>query len=127
SRVPIAGLEEAGYWTSDEVLDTESLPDSIIVLGGGAIALEMACYLEGLGKEVTVIQRSNQLLRGSDTDVATALAAALSERANLTLYTGTSIQEVGRDKTGRKTVVFSHCGAKKSVSAAEILYALGRS
>lgn len=127
SRVPITGLEEAGYWTSDDVLDREDLPDSIIVLGGGAIALEMACYLEGLGKEVTVIQRSNQVLRGSDPDVAAALAAALSERENLTLYTGTSIQEVQCDNTGRKAVVFCHCGINKSVSAAEILYALGRS
>lgn len=128
SRVPIRGLEEAGYWTSDEVLEAEILPDSIIVLGGGAIALEMACYLEGLGKEVTVIQRSKQVLSGSDPDVAGALATALSERENLTLFTDTSIREVRHDAgTGQKTVIFTHDGAEISVSAAEILYALGRS
>ncbi len=127
SRVPIAGLEETGYWTSDEVLDTEDLPDSIIVLGGGAIALEMACYLEGLGKEVTVIQRSDQVLSGSDPDIAAALEAALSDRDNMSLHTGTTIREVRRDESGRKTVIFSHEGEEKSVSATEILYALGRS
>jgi len=128
SRVPIKGLDEAGYWTSDEVLDAETLPDSVVVLGGGAIALEMACYLEGLGKEVTVIQRSKQVLSGSDPDVAGALATALSERENLTLFTDTSIREVRLDSdTGQKTVVFTHEGGEKSISATEILYALGRS
>lgn len=128
SRVPIQGLEEAGYWTSDEVLDAEILPESVIVLGGGAIALEMACYFEGLGKEVTVIQRGKQLLTGSDPDVAGALATALSERENLTLYTGTSILDVQQDpESGQKTVIFAHKDGEKSVSAAEILYALGRS
>ena len=128
SRVPIRGLEEAGYWTSDEVLEAEVLPDSIIVLGGGAIALEMACYMEGLGKEVTVIQRSKQILSGADPDIAAALATALPERDNLTLFTGTSIREVRHNAgTGQKTVIFTHGSDEVSVSAAEILYALGRS
>lgn len=128
NRFPIPGLEEVGYWTSDEVLDAAALPESIVVLGGGAIALEMACYLEGLGKEVTVIQRSGQVLSGSDPDVAEALETALSERENMTLYTGTTVKGVFRDEfTGMKTITFEHKGREKSVSAVEILQALGRS
>lgn len=128
SRLPIEGLEEAGYWTSDDVLDASELPDSVIVLGGGAIALEMACYLEGLGKEVTVIQRSDQVLSGSDRDITDALEKALIERDNFTLYTGTSITRVFQDPdTGKKSVAFDHEGEEKAVSADQILQALGRS
>ncbi len=128
TRIPLPGLEETGHWTSDELLDADTLPESIIVLGGGAIALEMACYLEGLGKEVTVIQRSGHVLSGSDPDVAEALEAALREKGNLTLYTGTSLKRAFRDdSTGLKSIAFEHQGAEKTVSAREILQALGRS
>jgi len=99
----------------------------MIVLGGGAIALEMACYLEGLGKKVTVIQRSARVLTGTDPDIAEALETALNERENLDLYTGTSITRVSRDEaSGLKTIHFTHVGEEKSVSAEEILQALGR-
>lgn len=127
AKIPINGLEETGYWTSDDILEAEELPDSIIVLGGGAIAMEMACYLEGLGKEVTVIQRSEHILSEADTDVAKALEEAICTRKNLTLYTGTNIQEVSRDEsTGRKKITFLHHGEERTVEADEILQALGR-
>lgn len=127
ARIPIDGLEETGYWTSDDILEAESLPDSIVVLGGGAIAMEMACYLEGLGKEVTVVQRSGQLLSGSDEDVAKALEHAVSSRDNLAVFTGTKILHVSRNEsTGGKKVTFLHGKEEVSVEADEILQALGR-
>src|SRR5436190_2480203 len=46
----LPGLREAKVWTSDTVLDTDDVPESFVVLGGGAIALEMAHYLEGIGR-----------------------------------------------------------------------------
>lgn len=124
--VPVPGLEETGYWTSDEILEAKELPESIIVLGGGAIALEMACYLEGIGKHVTVIQRSNQLLSGSDRDVADSLQAAMESRPNLDIFVGTSLTKVNKTPEGGKQVHFLHNGESKSIVAAEILQALGR-
>ncbi len=121
---PVPGLAEAGYLTSDDILDAGSLPASLIVLGGGAIALEMAHYLEGIGKGVTVIQRSEQVLRSVDRDVATALEDAFRKRG-IELYTGTRITGVTRD--GRsKRVTFEHGGERRSVEAEEVLCALGR-
>lgn len=127
SRLPVPGLEEADYWTSDDLLDAETLPERVIVLGGGAIALEMACYLEGLGKTVTVIQRGIQVLSGTDPDIAEALEKALRSRGNLTLYTGTKLLRVERDAaTGEKTVFFEQEGEILSATADEILQAAGR-
>lgn len=126
TRLPIPGLEETGYWTSDEILEATRLPESFVVLGGGAIALEMACYLEGLGKKVDVIQRSEHLLSTSDTDIAEALEQALRGRESFTLHTGTKLTRVERGETGGKTVYFEQGGALRCVTADEILQAVGR-
>ncbi len=125
-KIPVPGLEEAGYWISDDILEQEHLPRSVIVLGGGAIALEMACYLEGAGVEVTVIQRSPHILTGSDHDVADALQAAMESRPNLTVITGTTLRSVAIGESGKKIVTFLHGDTEKSVEADQILQALGR-
>jgi len=128
TRLPLPGLEETGYWTSDELLDAEQIPDRVVVLGGGAIALEMACYLEGLGKSVGVVQRGVQVLTGTDPDVAAALEKALRSRTGFSLHTGTRLLRAERDaKSGEKTVYFEQGGETRSVSGREILQALGRS
>ena len=124
SRPPIDGLEETGYLVSDDVLDADELPASIIVLGGGAIALEMAHYYEGLGVKTAVIQRSPQVLKTEDEDVAKALEGAFIDRG-VDLYTGTTLKSV-RFENGKKIVSFEHEGELKSVAADEILQALGR-
>ena len=126
SEIPIPGLKESGYWTSDDILDATELPESFTVLGGGAIALEMACYLEGLGKNVTVVQRSGQLLSGSDADVADALEKALQSRSNFEIFTGTTLQDVSIGPDGKKVVRFLHGDEEKTVANDEILQALGR-
>ncbi|WP_018968883.1 dihydrolipoyl dehydrogenase family protein [Rubritalea marina] len=121
----IEGLQDCGYITSDDILDMQELPDSIVVLGGGAIALEMAHYLEGLGKEVTVVQRSPHLLTGMDTDLADELEAALTART-MKIHTGTSLQRFEPSSAGKKRVVFVRDGEEEVVEADEILLALGR-
>lgn len=121
----IDGLDEVGYVTSDDVLDRETAPASIIVLGGGAIALEMAHYYEAIGRDVTVIQRGAHLLSGMDHDIADELEAALSSRG-MKIHCGTSIQRVERTERGCKRVVFVKNGEECAVEAEELLVALGR-
>lgn len=126
TRLPVPGLEESGYWTSDEILDSSDLPDHVIVLGGGAIALEMACYLEGLGKRVTVIQRSSRILSGCDPDISEALEEALGSRDSFSIHTGTRLLRVQKESSGAKTVTFEQNGTNHFVTADEILQAVGR-
>ncbi|MFN0130452.1 MAG: dihydrolipoyl dehydrogenase family protein [Verrucomicrobiales bacterium] len=121
----VDGLDEAGFWTSDTVLDSASVPGSLIVLGGGAIALEMAHYLEALGTQVTVIQRGDQLLRGMDTDVAEAVADAFRKRG-LTIHCGTQLGRVERNAEDDVRVTFQWQGRQQTVVAEEVLVALGR-
>jgi pyruvate/2-oxoglutarate dehydrogenase complex dihydrolipoamide dehydrogenase (E3) component len=124
STVSVPGLDEISYLTSDDVLDRPTLPTSIIVLGGGAIALELAHYYNGLGVEVTVIQRSPQLLKSADKDVADTLQVAL-ESHGMTIFTGTQLLDAEM-KDGQRCVRFRYNGEVQECLAEEILMATGR-
>jgi len=122
---PVPGLAEAGFWTSDTVLDAAEVPATFVVLGGGAVALEMAHYLDGIGRGVTVIQRSPHLLTGMDHDVGDAVGGAFVHRG-LTVHCGTQLLRVERVPGGGKRVVFEQAGVERAAEAAELLVALGR-
>ena len=120
----IPGLAKTGFLTSDHVLDADRIPKSVIVLGGGAIALELASFYAGVGSRVTVIQRSAQVLRESDADVAEALVEALEKRG-IRVIRDTALRAVRREGE-MKRVEFTHAGQDDFVDADEILCALGR-
>ncbi len=78
SLPPVSGIELA--ITSNEALQLESLPRSIIILGGGYIAVEFASIFRGLGMEVTLMIRGEELLNGFDDDIRVALAQEMRKR-----------------------------------------------
>ena len=98
ARVPVPGLEECGALTSDELLDIEELPESVIVLGGGPVALEMAHYLSAMGAQVMIVQRSAHVLRGVDSDLAIEVEEAFRERG-VQVFTGTRLQKIRRNRS----------------------------
>ena len=121
---PVASIAEAGCWTTDEALDAAEVPASVVVLGGGATAVEFATYYAGLGREVTLIQRGPQLLTGTDLDVAEALRDGLNARG-INVCTGTRL--IGAERMGEgKRVTFEHEGMTKTVDADQIIHAMGR-
>ncbi len=122
--LPLPALEPVGCWTTDDVLESAVVPESVIVLGGGATAVEFATYFAGLGRKVTVLQRGAQLLRGTDADIAEALAEGLRARG-VEIFTSTKL--LGADAVdGRKTITFEHAGEQKTVQAEQIIHAMGR-
>lgn len=79
---------------SDDIFLMERLPKSILIVGGGFIACEMACILQGLGAEVTQYYRGAQILRGFD-DEARGLVAEAMRAQGIGLHLGTNILEMG--------------------------------
>lgn len=121
---PVIGLAEAGAWTSDDVLELDAVPQSVIVLGGGVIACELAQYLRRLGSEVTQIQRSSLILK-DHTEEASCEIMKVFRDEGINLFTGTHITQVARTAQGFE-VTFEHKGQAKKVAAAHLLNALGR-
>ncbi|MRR10555.1 NAD(P)/FAD-dependent oxidoreductase, partial [bacterium] len=121
---PIPQLQELGCMNSDTALELTQLPRSLIVLGGGAVALEFAQFFARFGVRVTMIQRSAHVLQGFDTDAAEVLETVF-RREGIKLYTGTKLTDARRLGEG-KQVTFEHEGKPVRVHADEVFYALGR-
>ncbi|MCE2826895.1 MAG: NAD(P)/FAD-dependent oxidoreductase [Verrucomicrobium sp.] len=122
AKVP--GLAEAGFLTSDTALADARVPKSLVVLGGGAVALEFAQFYARLGCRVSVVQRGRRLLSGFDLDVAAELEAAL-RREGLEVFTGATLDRVDRLGEGCR-VRFLQDGKVVSIEAAEVFHGLGR-
>ena len=121
---PLPQLSEAGYITSDEALTLKKLPKSLIVLGGGAIAAELAQFFVRFGVKITLVQRGKTLLKEFDADAGNEVAKVF-RREGMRVFTGTKIVDAKR-KGKLKSVSFEQDGKTISVSAEEILFALGR-
>ena len=123
-EVSIPGLAKAGYFTSDTILDLRTQPGSLIVLGGGAVALELGQFFARLGTRVTILQRGETLLSEMDEDVGRALETALIDEG-IEVVTDAQLLRVTHDATGKRVWVMKD-GREQSYVGEEILQALGR-
>ena len=121
---PLPQLEDVGYLTSDTALSLTRLPQSLIVLGGGPVAVELAQFFARFRVRVTLIQRSAHILHAFDDD-ATAELENVFRREGIGLYTGTKLLDARRVGDG-KEIAFEHNGQTVRVRAEEILFTLGR-
>ncbi len=121
---PLPHLEQLGCLNSDTALKLTRLPKSLIILGGGAVAVEFAQFFARFGVRVTLIQRSPHLLHEFDEDAASELEKVF-RREGITLYTSTRLLEARRIGV-QKEITFEHQGRSVRVHAEEILFALGR-
>jgi len=115
----IPGIEHA--ITSNEALDLDHLPRRIIIVGGGYIAVEFAGIFAGLGAEVTLVIRAEELLTGFDDDVRLTLAQELRTRG-ITIRARTQITRI--DKYGHGFTAATNGGDE--LSADLVMYATGR-
>jgi pyruvate/2-oxoglutarate dehydrogenase complex dihydrolipoamide dehydrogenase (E3) component len=116
----IPGLAEASPWTSREATSAQEIPSSLVIVGGGVVAVEMATAYASLGSTVTIIARSG-LLGGQEPFAAELVGDGL-ERLGATVLTGVSPASVSRGADG-VTVTLDD---DRTVTAAEILVATGR-
>lgn len=122
----IEGLAATPYLTNRDLFSLDTLPSSMIILGAGPIAVEMAQAFCRLGTKVTVIQRSGQILSKEDRDMAGIVQQALEEEG-VTFLLNTAVVRVGDLGSEREVVVKNAAGEIMSLKGEAILVALGRS
>ncbi len=122
-RLP--GLDRTPYITNKEIFNLDRLPRSLIILGAGPVAVEMAQAFCRLGTRVSVVQRSGQILSKEDRDLADEVQGVLaSEGVTFHLNAAVvSIRDLGQE---REVLLKDEAGQEIRVTAEQILVALGR-
>ena len=121
----VPGLATTPQWTSDDVLDLDFLPKSVIVLGGGIVACELAQFLSRAGSKVTLIQRSKNILRDHSPAASEVVQQAFRDEG-IDLHTDTKITSIHPIGKNHVEVAFLS-GGKPFVRRADHLFnALGR-
>jgi glutathione reductase (NADPH) len=122
-RPPIPGLEHC--ISSNEALELAKLPERIVIVGAGYIAVEFAGIFAGLGAKVTLVHRGPQLLRGFDEDVRYHLHDELS-RKGIEIRLSSQLTRVDRDTNGSVRAEIVRDGTADVVSADAVMHATGR-
>jgi len=121
---PIAGIEQVGYYTSDDIWDLRALPRRLVVLGGGPIGSELAQCFARLGSQVTQVEMLPRILMREDPEVsarvtqrfrAEGVNVLVSHRAKQFMLEG-----------GEKVLICEHQGREVRVPFDELLCAVGR-
>jgi pyruvate/2-oxoglutarate dehydrogenase complex dihydrolipoamide dehydrogenase (E3) component len=119
---PVPGLREAQPWTNREAVTAHAVPGSIVVMGGGAVGVELAQAFATLGAEVTLVELAPRILGHEEGFAAEQVRAGLQDKG-VTVHEGVEVTAVSRGADGRVTV---ETGGAGTIVADEILAASGR-
>lgn len=120
-RIPIPGIEKEGVLNSDGVLASDTLPESIVIIGGGVIGIEFATLYSSFGKKVVIVEALPRILNTMDEDVSATMAAQLTAKG-VEIHTGAKVTEI---KDGL-TVVFEENGKNAEATGDVVVVAIGR-
>jgi dihydrolipoamide dehydrogenase len=121
----IKGIENISYLTSDTVLDLQTQPKSIIIVGGGYIGMEYGHFFSAIGTKTTIIQRAYRVIPEEEPEISDLLKKELEKRMDI--FTGYEVLEAKQD--GANTTIVAknrQDGSIKEFSAEAIMVAVGR-
>ena len=122
--LPIEGAHAKGVVTSTEILNIQTLPKHLCIIGGGVIGVEFASIFRSFGVEVDVIEYMKEILPPFDRDIAKRLRTSLKKRG-ITFHVGAGAKAIHEGNP--MTVDFEEKGGLKSIECNLVLMAVGRS
>ena len=118
---PLEGLGDIDYWTNREAIWASSIPASLIVLGGGAVGVELAQFFRRMGADVTLVENSGHLLARLDADAGSLLAERFAQDG-IRVLVETRADSVEAVVDGARL----HLSSGEAIDAARLLVATGR-
>ena len=111
-------------WTYREAMVPERMPQTVIVIGSGAIGMEFASFYRDMGSDVTVIEVLDRILPAEDEEIS-GIAHKSFEKQGMTIHTGTRVKSVGTSGSGAEVVVENGSGDERILSSERIILAVG--
>lgn len=121
---PIEGLKDVPYLTNENLFQQDTLPKSLLILGGGPIGTEMAQAIQRLGTQVSLIEKAPRILGNDEEEMADLISNRLEEEG-VQIYTGAEAKSV-REEAGNIYLTVEKEGTTFELHAEKILVALGR-
>jgi mercuric reductase len=122
---PVDGLERAGYLTSATAMELTELPESMLVIGGNAVGLEMAQLFARLGTRVTIAEALDRLAPFEEPEVSAAIEDALDDEG-IGIATAATVMSVRREAAGRSVRIRTAGDADRELACGQVLVAAGR-
>ncbi len=124
--VPQAGLEPDGehIWTYKEAMVPEAMPDSLLVIGSGAIGMEFASFYDAMGADVTVVEMVDRILPAEDGEIS-KLARKAFEKRGVTIHTEAQVGALKSGAGGVKAEVKLKSGKTETVTVDKVILAIG--
>lgn len=122
---PIEGIETADYLTNDNLFQLREQPESLVIIGGGYVGVEMAHFFAAVGTRVTILQRNERLVPGEEPEISALLRRKMAER--MEIHTRTEV--VGVEQRDEGLLVIARdldTGERRTFATARLLIAAGR-
>lgn len=121
---PIEGADDEGIYTSEDILNFDSIPSSLAVIGGGVVGMELACIFNAMGTKVTVIEFLPNILGQIDSDIVKRLTVSLKKKG-IDINLSTKVTKVEKSTNGYIVYGEGKKGEIK-VEAEKLLISAGR-
>jgi dihydrolipoamide dehydrogenase len=122
---PIKGIENIGYLTSDTVLELQTPPQSILIIGGGYVGMEYGHFFSGIGTKTTILQRPYRVLPEEEPEISELLKKETLQR--MEIYTGFEVTEAKQEGKLKKLIAKNRQdGSQHEFMAEAVMVATGR-
>jgi mycothione reductase len=122
---PIKGLDGIDYLTNENALELTQRPDSLVIIGGGYVAVEFAHFFAAMGTKVTIVEMLSRIAQSEEPEISELLEKELKKRMDI--YTNTQVEEIKKDGKGIITVAKDKAtGKQMEFPAQRIMVAVGR-
>lgn len=124
ARLSIEGNKRLALLTSDELLSMDSLPESLVIIGGGYIGVELGQFYNRMGVQVSIVEMLDRIIPTEDEEISGALEKALVKEG-IHVLTQARVERIDADGKKKKVTVATSAG-KKEIIAAEVAQTVGR-